>query len=185
MRVLEATDSQQTSRDQVCDSGDRRSWLRWAIPAVLILAGGGCATTPAASTASATQATGADANAQRLAQVLAVAGKPVSSFRFERMTSFEPIGLSDLLVYTNPREAWLLHLDGTCRDLDFDPFLGLTSHMHRVSTLTDSVRVRDNPIPCRIEEIRPVDTASLAHRQPEVKGDLEIDRSSAPSPTHH
>ena len=165
------------------NSAIRRSWLRWATPAALILAGGGCASTPATSSESANHATGADA--QRLRQVLAVAGKPVSSFRFERMSSFEPIGLSDLLVYTNPREAWLLHLDGTCRDLDFDPFLGLTSHMHRVSTLTDSVRVRDNPIPCRIEEIRPVDPVSIAHQQPHVKGDIEIDRSSSPSPSHH
>ncbi len=182
MRATRKSDQPASGR-RGCISSGRRAWLRWATPAMLILLGSGCASTPATSTASAPHATHADA--QRLAQVMAVAGQPVSSFWFERMSSFEPIGLRDLLVYTNPREAWLLHLDGTCRDLDFDPFLGLTSHMHRVSTLTDSVRVRDNPIPCRIEEIRPVNTASLAHLQPQVKGDLEIDRPSAPTPSRH
>ncbi len=98
---------------------------------------------------------------KRLSEVQAVAGAPVSSFRYMRMSSFEPIGLRNLLVFTTPREAWLLRLDGQCRNLDFEPFLGLTSHMHRVSSGFDSVRVRDNPIPCRIEEIRPVDTANL------------------------
>lgn len=101
--------------------------------------------------------------AQRLAEVRALAGAPVNSFRFLRMSSFEPIGLADMLVFTSPRDAWLLRLDGRCRGLDFDPFIGLTSHFHLVQSGVDSVRVRDNPIPCRIIEIRPVDTAKLRH----------------------
>lgn len=103
------------------------------------------------------------ADVQRLAEVRALAAAPVTSFRFMRMSSFEPIGLSDLLIFTTPSEAWLLHLDGPCRGLDFDPFLGITSHTHRVSTMLDSVHVRDNPIPCRIEEIRPVNAVTLKH----------------------
>ena len=109
------------------------------------------------------------ADVQRLAEVRAIAGPPVDSFWFERMSSFEPIGLSDLLVFTSPRNAWLLHLDGECRDLDFDPFLGLTSHSHRVSVLLDSVHVRNNPIPCQIREIRPVNATTLRHIDKEKK----------------
>jgi hypothetical protein len=74
-----------------------------------------------------------------------------------------------MLVFTTPKEAWLLHLDAPCRGLDFDPFLGLTSHMHRVSVLTDSVRVRDNPIPCRIVQIRPVNAQTLRRIDREKK----------------
>jgi hypothetical protein len=106
---------------------------------------------------------------QRLAEVRAIAGPPVDSFWFERMSSFEPIGLSDLLVFTTPRDAWLLHLDGECRRLDFDPFLRLTSHSRRVSVLLDDVRVRDNPIPCQIREIRPVNATTLRHIDKEKK----------------
>ena len=109
------------------------------------------------------------ADVQRLAEVRSIAGPPVDSFWFERMSSFEPIGLSDMLVFTNPRNAWLLHLDGPCRNLDFDPFLLLTSHDRRVSVLLDSVRVRYNPIPCQIREIRPVDAARLRHIDKEKK----------------
>jgi len=121
------------------------------------------------------------ADVQRLAEVRAIAGPPVSSFRFMQMSSFEPIGLADVLVFTTPREAWLLHLDGQCRNLDFDPFVGLTSHMHRVSTLTDSVIVRDNPIPCRIEQIRPVDTSALRRIDREKKAPNQPSAES-PSP---
>jgi hypothetical protein len=144
-----------------------------ATMAMLCALAAGCATLQAA------QPTPADV--QRLAEVRAIAGPPVSSFRFMRMTSFEPIGLADVLIFTTPREAWLLHLDGQCRNLDFDPFVGLTSHMHRVSTLTDSVIVRDNPIPCRIEQIRPVDASLLRHIDREKKAPNQPSEE-APSP---
>jgi hypothetical protein len=121
------------------------------------------------------------ADEQRLAEVRTIAGPPVSSFRFMQMSSFEPFGLADVLVFTTPREAWLLHLNGQCRNLDFDPFVGLTSHTHRVSTLTDSVIVRDNPIPCRIEQIRPVDASALRRIDREKKARNQPP-ADAPSP---
>jgi hypothetical protein len=122
------------------------------------------------------------ADVQRLAEVSAIAGPPVMSFRFMRMSSFEPIGLADVLIFTTPREAWLLHLDGQCRNLDFDPFVGLTSHMHHVSTLTDSVIVRDNPIPCRIEQIRPVDASALRRIDRERKARNQPAEDAPPAP---
>jgi hypothetical protein len=137
---------------KICSMGRIGCGLRGAMLALLCASAVGCATTAPSMNA---------ADAKRLADVSAVAGKPVSSFHFMSMSSFEPIGDSDLLVFTSPREAWLLHLDGPCRDLDFGPFLGLTSTFSRVSAGFDKVLVRGNPIACRIEQIRPVDTAVL------------------------
>jgi hypothetical protein len=122
------------------------------------------------------------ADMQRLAEVRAIAGPPVTSFRFMQMSSFEPIGLADVLVFTTPREAWLLHLDGQCRNLDFDPFVGLTSHMHRVSSGFDSVIVRDNPIPCRIEQIRPIDASVLRRIDREKKARNQPAGDAPPAP---
>lgn len=116
---------------------------------------------------------------KRLAEVRALAGPPVSSFRFLRMSSFEPIGLADMLVFTSPGSAWLLRLDGRCRGLDFDPFIGLTSHFHLVQSGIDSVRVRDNPIPCRIVEIRPVATEKLRHAESEKPAPAPADEPGA------
>lgn len=147
-----------------------RSDTRFRGTALALLCGvtAGCATTPNAPNVR---------DMQRLADVSAVAGQPVSSFRFFNLSSYEPIGDSDLLVFTNPRDAWLLHLDGHCRDLDFGPFLGLTSTFNRVSARFDKVIVRGNPIGCQIREIRPVDTAVLKRVEKERKLDMQ---SSAP-----
>ena len=134
--------------------------IRSAALALVCALSAGCATTAPSITLN-------SADTQRLAEVSAVAGKPVSSFRFLSMSSFEPIGDSDLLLFTSPGSAWLLHLDGSCRDLDFDPFLGLTSTFNRVSAGFDSVVARGNPIPCRIQQIRPVDTAVLRRAEKE------------------
>jgi len=164
------------SHGKAAKSIDSVSGLRWITLALLCAFANGCATTPAS------QATGADA--QRLEEVSAIAGAPVSSFRYMDQATFEPIGLSDLLVFTTPREAWLLHLDGNCRGLDFGPFLKLTSHMHRVSSGFDSVIVRDNPIPCRIEQIRPVDTAALKNTKPAHPQDhVEIETTIGTQPS--
>jgi hypothetical protein len=135
--------------------------LRWMALAAFAVACAGCSTLQ--------DRPPNPADVQRLAEVQAIAGAPVDSFWFQRMSSFEPIGLSDLLVFTSPHQAWLLHLDHECRNLDFDPFLMLTSHSDRVSTLLDSVRVRHNPIPCEIKEIRPVNALTLRHVDREKK----------------
>lgn len=119
--------------------------------------------------------------AKRLAEVQAVAGPPVNSFRYMRMSAFEPIGLRNLLVFTSPRSAWLLRLDAPCRGLDFYPFMGLTSHMHLVSTDTDSVRVQNNPIPCRIVQIQPVDAGRLRHVDAERPVPDQAQPDEAPS----
>ncbi|MBS0211672.1 MAG: hypothetical protein JSR26_00645 [Proteobacteria bacterium] len=143
-------------------------------PALLALVGAACASF---------QDKPADpAVAQRLAEVRAIAGPPVSSFRFMRMTTFEPIGLSNVMVFTAPQDAWLLQLDGSCRGLDFGPFMGLTTHMHRVLSGVDGVRVQDNPIPCRIVEIRRVDAQRLRHIDTEKAAPTQPDPGQPATP---
>jgi len=137
--------------------------------AMLCVALIGCATTP-----------GNDRDTQRLVEVSAIAGKAVPSFSYLSLNSYEPIGESDLLVFTSPREAWLLHLDGTCRDLDFGQSVELTSNFGRVSAGFDKVIVRDSPMPCRIQQIRPVDTSLLKRIERERK--LQTKPSSGLSP---
>lgn len=118
---------------------------------------------------------------KRLAEVQMLAGPSVNSFRYMRMSSFEPIGLQHLLVFTGPRDAFLLDLDAPCRMLDFGPFMGITSHMNRVMSGVDAVRVRDNPIPCRIVQIRPVDTARLRRVDAERKAQGQMEMEVQPS----
>lgn len=100
-------------------------------------------------------------DAQRLAQVQAVAGAPVTKFRYVRISGWESFGDQDLLVTTSPRTAWLLHLFGPCRDLEFDPAIGLTSQFGYVSAKFDKVLTKRAFMPCRIDEIRPVDLKAL------------------------
>jgi hypothetical protein len=145
--------------------------LRGALLVILCAASAGCATT----------SSGNDHDTQRLAEVSAVAGKPGTSFRYSSLVSYEPIGESDVLVFTSPREAWLLHLYGPCRDLEFGSFVGLTSTFGRVAVGYDKVLVRDNTIPCQIQEIRPVDTAVLRRADHERK--LQAQPSSGQPPS--
>lgn len=148
----------QTRSAAISTSGQRGFRLRGAALAMLCAASVGCATTATAPN---------ERDVRRLAEVSAIAGKPVSSFHFLSLSSYEPIGDSDVMVFTSPRSAWLLHLYGPCRDLDFGAFIALTSTFDRVSTGFDKVIVRGNPIPCPIQQIRPVDTVVLRHAERE------------------
>lgn len=111
-----------------------------------------------------------DRAAQRLVEISAIAGKPVPWFTYLSLNSYEPVGESDVLMFTSPRQAWLLHLYGSCPDLAFGQTVGLTSNLGRVSAGFDQVIVRDSSIPCRIQQIRPVDSSVLRR----------IDRGSKP-----
>ena len=104
-------------------------------------------------------------DAQMLAMYRAHAGAPVQSFTiFGHVSGWTPIGDSALAVWTRPKEAFLLELDGPCWDLEFTPFISLTSTFNRVSARFDKVLVRDRDvvsIPCRIHTIRPLDTTAI------------------------
>jgi hypothetical protein len=109
----------------------------------------------------------AQRQAARLAEYTAVAGAPVSNFRFFTLYSWEPLGDNTLAVYTRPNEAWLLDLDGGCRDLAFTPAIGITSNLNQVSVRFDKVLTGRNQFPCTITRIRPLDIKRMKAAQQE------------------
>ncbi|MEO7072324.1 MAG: DUF6491 family protein [Rhodanobacter sp.] len=116
----------------------------------------------------------AQRQATRLAEYTAVAGAPVSNFRFFSLYSWEPLGQTTLAVYTRPNEAWLLDLDGGCRDLPFTPVIGVTSNLNQVSVRFDKVLTGRNQFPCTITGIRPLDIRRMkATRQAQRPIDIQ------------
>lgn len=102
--------------------------------------------------------------AQRQAAYAAAAGAPVRHFHFFSLYSWEPLGDSQVAVYTQPNRAWLLDV-GPCPNLAFANAIGLTSYMGDVSINFDKVLTGRNYPPCLISKIRPVDVAKLRLEQ--------------------
>lgn len=97
---------------------------------------------------------------ERQAAYAAAAGAPVRSFSFFSLYSWEPLGDTQLAVYTRPNQAWLLDLGG-CQDLNFVNSIGLTSSVNQVMVGFDKVLTGRHNFPCTITRIRPVDVKSL------------------------
>ncbi|RCS29852.1 hypothetical protein DEO45_10820 [Rhodanobacter denitrificans] len=97
---------------------------------------------------------------ERQAAYAAAAGAPVRSFRFFNLYTWEPLGDTELAVYTRPNEAWLLDLGG-CHDLEFVNAIGITSSVGQVMVGFDKVLTGARNFPCTITRIRPVDVKSL------------------------
>ncbi|WP_407352021.1 DUF6491 family protein [Luteimonas sp. R10] len=114
-------------------------------------------------------------DAQRLEVYRSNAGEPVRDFRFfGRLSGWTPLGDDALVVWTRPNEAYLLELMGPCQDLDFASAIGLTSFSGQVSARFDEVIVYGGGpgvgrIPCRIQEIRPVDVKAAKVAQQELR----------------
>lgn len=97
----------------------------------------------------------------RQAAYAAAAGAPVRSFRFFELYSWEPLGNSQLAIYTRPSEAYLVTVMGPCPDLEFTNAIGLTSNLREVQVRFDKVLTGRRDFPCTIGEIRPVDLGKL------------------------
>ena len=123
----------------------------WIAPVLAVLAASACASSPSHED-------------QRLALYRAHAGAPVRSFTYlGRFDRWESLGDTAVAVWTRPREGWLLDLGEPCTNLPYAIAIGLTSHTGQVSARIDDVLV-DQPgqdIPCRIEEIRPLDADAI------------------------
>ncbi|HEY8682999.1 MAG TPA: DUF6491 family protein [Rhodanobacter sp.] len=112
----------------------------------------------------------AQRTSERQMAYAAAAGAPVRSFHFFSLYSWEPLGDSQLAVYTHPNRAWLLDLDGSCQDLEFTSSIGLTSSINEVMVRFDKVLTGHHNFPCTIMQIRPVDVKQLkATRQQQRK----------------
>src|SRR5690606_15976640 len=94
--------------------------------------------------------------------------------------SWEPVDERTLVVYTRPKQAWLLTV-GPCPDLPYTPAIGLTDHVGQVSVRLDSVWTNRREFPCYIEEIRPIDMQKV-HEAREQRRKIEAMPRDQPSP---
>ncbi len=117
----------------------------------------------------------------------AAAGAPVRSFRFlGRMWSWEPLSDQQLVVYTQPKQAYLLDV-WACPNLTFANAIGLTSSIREVSANFDKVLTGRPYVPCPIIKIRPIDLARLKveqQAQREVDMQPRSDTPASPSPAN-
>lgn len=97
--------------------------------------------------------------AAALARYEAVAGESVASFRFQRLDGYTVLGPDRLVIWTRPREAFLLAVDAPCSELPWVSAIGLTSSLGSVHARFDAVLAGRER--CRIREIRPVDVKAL------------------------
>ena len=130
----------------------------------VLLALMGCSSTPRMS------------DAERLTLHRAHAGEPVRSFRMlGQLDGWTPLGAGALVVWTRPKEAWLLELMGPCHDLEYATAIALTNWGNVVHARSDSVMPLGSMVgqvarvPCRINLIRPLDTRGLRQAQEELR----------------
>lgn len=142
---------------------------RLLLAATAALAVAACSSVPYAERVSARQAAYA-----------AAAKEPVRSFRFFELYSWEPLGRSQLAIYTRPNEAYLVTVLGPCPDLEFTNTIGLTSNINEVQVRFDKVLTGRGDIPCTIGDIRPVDLARLKSVEHEQRKIQAADRTAAP-----
>ncbi|HEX7342088.1 MAG TPA: DUF6491 family protein [Rhodanobacteraceae bacterium] len=119
----------------------------------------GCVTSPSSTMVDETVAPA------RLANVHAAAGKPVASFNLNlalgdtSIYAWRALNNHELLVYTRPRQAWLLGLT-PCPRLFRSPFIALTEAMGQVDHFS-TVYVFRGLVPCQVRTIQPVDVGQL------------------------
>ena len=117
-------------------------------------------------------------DAERLSLYRAHAGEPVGSFRYTgSLNGWTPLGDSALAVWTRPRQAYLLTLNGSCPDLDFAPAISITHQFHTVYAKFDKVVALNRgslTIPCHIREIRPLDVAAIKDAEREMRADARV-----------
>ncbi|MEN1972523.1 DUF6491 family protein [Luteimonas sp. MJ204] len=136
-----------------------------------LLALGGCATGSGMS------------DAEKLASYEAAAGEPVKSFTYlGRISGWTPLDERNIAVWTRPKEAWLLGFSGPCLDIEYTPAISLTNQTGRVYAGFDKVIVQNRSsmqMPCRIAQIRPLDTARIKAAEKAARDEAQ----SAPSGT--
>ncbi|QNJ99900.1 DUF6491 family protein [Dyella telluris] len=109
----------------------------------------------------------------------AAAGTPVNNFHYFSLWSWEPLSNQQLAVYTRSNEAWLLDLDGSCRNLEFTNHISLTSSASEVSVKFDRVLTGPGDAPCFIKQIRPVDLKKL--NAPQEGKPREVEEAPRPA----
>lgn len=130
--------------------------LRYAVLFVGLMAG--------ASSAQEQAALKVDKYAQRKAFVTEFAGESKSTVPFSGSHDFEPLGDDALLLWESPNRAYLLHVDGFCRNLTWAHAIQVDHQGSSISAKFDSIKVLSNNSfddKCRILEIKRVDVKAL------------------------
>ena len=121
-------------------------------------------------------------DADRVALYQAAAGEPAKSFTYPgRISSWTSIDDRHIAVWTRPREGWLLAFAGTCQDIGFAHTISLTSQGSRVYAGFDKVIVHGRnslQLPCRIQEMRPLDQEKIRAGERELRGGEGQDEAS-------
>lgn len=102
---------------------------------------------------------------QRLSIYEEAAGDPVPSFRyFGSINGWTALDDGHIALWTRAQEAWLLSFHGRCKDVEWASVISVTDQAGRVYAGTDKVVAHGSGadgFPCRIREIRPLDTAKI------------------------
>lgn len=102
--------------------------------------------------------------AQQLQMYRSHAGAPINNFLFNSsFMQWTPLGTEAVALWMSPGRAYLLDLPG-CRDLQWAQGIQVTqSGGNQVSAKLDKVIPlgAGAVVPCRIEEIRPLDTDAI------------------------
>lgn len=134
--------------------------MRALLPALAVALLSGCATNPA------------QRDEDNLALYRQHAGAPVDGFSYlGRFDSWTPLGKDALAIWTSPTRAWLLDVS-LCNDLPYAQSIRLSAGAGRVSARFDDVTPMGtglSPIPCRIEQIRPIDVPALREARRQAK----------------
>ncbi|MDQ3268786.1 MAG: DUF6491 family protein [Pseudomonadota bacterium] len=116
---------------------------------------------------------------ERLAVYRQMAGAPVESFRYlGRIHGWTPLGEEALVVQSGPNQSYLLEMLGTCPELEFANAISISNQFGRVYSRFDTVRVLGGlsgpNIPCRIEQIRPIDARAVRQAERELRDSVEV-----------
>lgn len=98
----------------------------------------------------------------RLALYQAHAAAPVKDIRYTTPIGWEKVDRQHLLLTMRPNEAYLIEVSGPCMDWGgSSPTIRVNPTVGHLSAKLDTISTQESPVPCRIEEIRPVDTAAV------------------------
>ncbi len=87
------------------------------------------------------------------------AGAPVDQFRAYRFSNWEVVGDTQLVIWTEFQDAYLIKLRSPCSELPWAEYIAVTTTVGTVTHL-DSIWVGRH-MSCMIEEIRPVNIRQM------------------------
>ena len=109
----------------------------------------------------------------RRSQYESVAGEPVDKIRAVNIYGWTDIDREQLVLWTRPKEAWLLDLYAPCVGLEFTAKIGISNFGNSIYAGSDAIVAWHDR--CRIKTIRPIDYTALRAEQRRLKygGELE------------